>query len=72
MKETTTRSTGHLAMSQTSTAVAPRPSRSPTSRAIGPVMTTATSSTVRNRIIPNVIRICIGRRFQNDRPSSIS
>ena len=46
MRETTSSSTGHLAMPQTSTNVLPRPMTSPALLASGPVKTTASAVTV--------------------------
>ena len=72
MITTTSAITGHLAMSQTVTAVSPAPTRSPTSRRAGPVTTTASAQSASSRIITTVIPIWIGRSFQNGRPSSTS
>ncbi len=63
--------TGHLARSQTVTAVPSRPNSSPTRSASGPVTTTAIALTATSRIRNSDIASCNGRSFQNGRPSSI-
>ena len=68
----TSASTGHFAMSQTATAVLPRPTTSPTVSASGPVTTTATAHSASSRTMTIVMPSCSGRTFQNGRPSGIS
>ena len=60
MKLTTSRSTGHLAMSHTVTAAPPSPTRFATCFASPPVSTTATAETARRVIITSVTASLVG------------
>ena len=72
MKLTTTSRTGHLAMSQTSTAVLPRPTRSPTFAASPPVSTTAIVEIASSVSSTRVRDTRTGSVFHTGRPSSMS
>lgn len=63
---------GHLAMFQTSTAVEPSPTASPTARAAGPVSTNPMATTAASTTVTRVTTSIAGRRVQMGRPSSIS
>ena len=72
MKLTTSRSTGHLAMFQTVTAVLPMPSRSPSFSASPPVSTTAIVEIASSVSSTRVSATRTGSVFQIGRPSSMS
>ena len=72
MTPTMIRTAGSLAMSQTATAPSPRPIRSPTQRATGPVTTSATITSEMSSRIARVRARNTGRSFQIGRPSSMS
>ena len=65
-------STGHLAKSQTVTAVEPAPSASPTLRARPPVTTTIRAAATSKIIMTIVTPSRIGAVFQIGRPSGTS
>ena len=72
MKLTTSSSTGHLAMSQTCTALPPTPSRLPTWPARPPVITTASALSGEQHDHHRVTASRTGIVIQNGRPSSMS
>ena len=72
MNSTATSSTGHLAMSQTVTAVSPTPIAEPTCFATGPVSTSAASTSASSTTSTRVTAICSGRSLMIERPSSTS
>ena len=72
MMMTTTSSTGHLAMSQTVTAVDPMPSGWATAVTIGPVSTMAAATRARSTTMTSVTTSWRGRSFQIGRPSGVS
>ena len=65
-------STGHLAMSQTTTAVCPRPMALPTLSAIGPVNTTITALIMIRMTMAMVTARRTGIVFHTGRPSPTS
>ena len=65
-------STGHLAMSQTTTAVWPTPSELPTLSAIGPVNTTMTALIRMRMTMATVTASRTGIVFHTGRPSPTS
>ena len=69
---TSTISTGHFAMSQTSTAVEPIPNAPPTCLAIGPVSTTIAAAISSMTTNATVVSSRTGAVFQIGRPSSTS
>ena len=72
MKPTISSSTGHLAMSQTVTAVLPIPNSRPRRSARPPVATTATADTASSTMTTTVTPSRMGRVFQTGRPSGTS
>ncbi len=69
MNTTKTNMTGHLAISQTVTALAPTPIAEPTLVANEPVSTSATSIRASSTTSTRVTSICSGRSLIKDRPS---
>ena len=72
MKPTKSSSTGHLAMSQTVTAVLPTPSSQPRRSARPPVATTATAEAASRTMTTMVTPMRMGRVFHTGRPSGTS
>ncbi len=68
----TANKTGHLAISQTVSAVSPTPIAPPTASTTGPVSTSAKQIAASMITITKVIRICSGRSLKNERPSGVS
>jgi hypothetical protein len=71
-KPTISSNIGHLAMSQTLTAVLPIPSSRPRRSARPPVATTATADTASRTMTTTVTPIRMGRVFHTGRPSGTS
>jgi hypothetical protein len=64
-------STGHLAVSQTSTPLEPRPSNRPTRSAMAPVTTTPNAHALSRVTMTSVSTTRSGSVFHTGRPSSI-